>query len=154
MSAISVFCFAASYGVALALEVWHLVAPRPILRLVGIAFGAAGLVAHTIYLAVQPLPLATPQGSLLFLAWIVALFNLSESIHHFRQPWGLFALPLVLVLVVLAVVVPSPRDAEGTSTSGGTWSWGQVHGILVLLAAVGICVAALASVMYLVQVWR
>src|SRR5437868_11027780 len=96
---ITVFCFAASYGVALALELWRLVAPRPILRLIALSFGTAGLVAHFVYLSVQnPLPLATPQGSLLFLAWILAFFNFSETIHHSRQTWGLFVLPLVLGL--------------------------------------------------------
>ena len=158
---ITVFCFAASYGAALALELWHLVAPRPILRLAGIGFGAAGLVAHLVYLAVQPLPLATPQGSLLFLAWILAFFNFSETIHHARQVWGLFVLPLVLGLIVLAVIVPAPRgsalsEAEQTIWTGlaGARFWGSVHGVLVLLAAVGVCIAAVASVMYLVQVRR
>src|SRR5205807_2468049 len=107
---ISVFCFAASYGVALALELWHLAAPRPVLRLIGLGFGAAGWLAHTFYLAAQPLSLASPLGSLLFLAWILAVFYLYGSIHHYRQAWGLFVLPLVLGLVVLAVIVPAPRS--------------------------------------------
>jgi ABC-type transport system involved in cytochrome c biogenesis permease subunit len=150
---ITIFCFAASYGVALALEIWHLLAPRPILRLIGIGFGAAGLLAHSLYAVVQPLPLAAPQGSLLFLAWILAVFYLYGSIHHYRLAWGLFVLPLVLGLVVLAALLPP----QGTSTvSAGEWAphWGMIHGILVLLAGVGICVAFVYSVMYLVQVQR
>jgi ABC-type transport system involved in cytochrome c biogenesis permease subunit len=153
---ITIFCFAASYGVALALEVWHLVAARPVLRLVAVGFEAAGLLAHLIYLCVQPLPLATPLGSLLFLAWILAAFNLGESIHHYRQPWGLFVLPLVLGLIGLAVLMPPSGDVEGTILSrlAGEQSWGVIHGVLVLLAAVGVCVAFLASVLYLVQLRR
>src|SRR5689334_15210881 len=102
---ITVFCFAASYGVALVLELWHLLAPRPIARLVGLCFGAAGLLAHTFYLLAQPFDLATPLGSLLSLAWILAIFYLYGSIHHYRQAWALFVLPLVLGLVTLAVLV-------------------------------------------------
>lgn len=153
---ITVFCFAASYGVALALELWHLVTPRPIFRLFALGFGAAGLLAHLVYLAVQPLPLATPQGSLLFLAWILAFFNLSETIHHARQAWGLFVWPLVLGLIALAAVVPAPREAEPSLWTGlaGARFWGSVHGVLVLMAAVGVSIAAIASVMYLVQMGR
>src|SRR5262249_54332162 len=81
---ITVFCFAASYGVALVLELWHHFQPRPIGRLLSLVFGAAGLVAHTAYILVQMLPLSTPQGSLLFLAWILAVFYLYGSIHHRR----------------------------------------------------------------------
>src|SRR5580693_6298578 len=93
---ITVFCFAASYGVALALELWHLFAPRPVLRLVAIGWGAAGLLAHTFYVLARPLSLETPLGSLLLLAWILAIFYVYGSVHHYRQAWGLFVLPLVL----------------------------------------------------------
>lgn len=154
---VTVFCFATSYAVALGLELWHLLAPRPILRYVSISFGAAGVLAQLFYILAQPLPLARPEGSLLFLAWILALFNFFGSIHHRRLSWGLFVLPLVLGLVVLSVVVSagSPRG-ERSFWDGfsGERFWGQVHGYLVLLAAVGVCVGFVASVMYLVQVHR
>jgi ABC-type transport system involved in cytochrome c biogenesis permease subunit len=158
---ITVLCFAASYAVALALEIWHLLAPRPIARLVGLGFGAAGLLAHTFYLLARSVDLATPLGSLLALAWILAVFYLYGSIHHYRQAWGLFVLPLVLGLVVLAALVPAgSADTPGTNEVSiwrdlsGTRFWGVMHGILVILAGVGISVAFVASVMYLVQVRR
>ena len=153
---ITVFCFAASYGVALALELWHQRRPRPVLRLISIGFGAAGLLAHTFYILVQPLPLAMPLGSLLFLAWILAIFYLYGSIHHYRQAWGLFVLPLVLGLIVLAVIVPGEQTAEQTLWKDFTGPnfWGLIHGMLLLLAGVGISVAFVASIMYLVQVRR
>src|ERR1700730_10214973 len=59
---ITVFCFAASYAVALALELLQLRRPRPIQRVLSLAFGSAGLLAHTIYVA-RPLPLAAPRSS-------------------------------------------------------------------------------------------
>jgi ABC-type transport system involved in cytochrome c biogenesis permease subunit len=153
---ITVFCFAASYGVALALELWHQWRPRPVLRLIGIGFGAAGLLAHTIYILAQPMSLALPMGSLLFLAWILAIFYLYGSIHHYRQAWGLFVLPLVLGLIVLGVSVTGERGGEQTlwHDFAGPNFWGWIHGMLLLLAGVGISVACVASIMYLVQVRR
>jgi ABC-type transport system involved in cytochrome c biogenesis permease subunit len=156
---VTIFCFAASYGIALALELWHLAAPRPVLRLVSLGFGAAGLLAHTFFVLAQPLALATPLGSLLFLAWIVAVFYLYGSIHHYRQAWGLFVLPLVLGLVALAAITAPPAYSDGGQPTlwadvAGDRFWAVVHGILVLLASVGICVGFVASVMYLVQVGR
>ena len=153
---VTIFCFAASYGVALALELWHLLAPRPILRLIGLGFGAAGLLAHTFFVLAQPLTLAMPLGSLLFLAWILAVFYLYGSVHHYRQAWGLFVLPLVLGLVVLAATAPRPEETQPTiwADIAGNRFWGLVHGILLLLAGVGISVGFVASVMYLVQIRR
>ncbi len=115
-----------------------------------------GAPAHTLYLLAQPLSLAAPIGSLLFLAWILAVFYLYGAIHHYRQAWGLFVLPLVLGLVVLAVLVPAAPEADGSlwSTFAGERFWGTLHGVLLLLAGVGISVAFVASVMYLVQVHR
>jgi ABC-type transport system involved in cytochrome c biogenesis permease subunit len=157
---ITVLCFGASYGVALLLEMLQLLRPRPMLRALSLGFGAAGLLAHTVFVAVQQLPLASPQASLLFLAWILAVFYLYGSLHHRRLAWGLFALPLVLGLVLLAVFVAPEADL---GAGGSVWAllssrgerfWGLVHGVLVLLAAVGVCVGFIASLMYLVQVHR
>lgn len=143
------FCFGASYGVALILELLHLYRPRPIQRIVSLFFGGAGLLAHTIYILVQPLPLASAFGSLLFLAWILAVFYLYGSLHHGKLAWGLFVLPLVLGMVSLAVAFRDPASSAGDGSL-----LGAVHGSLLLLAAVGVCVGFVASVMYLVQVQR
>lgn len=160
---ITIFCFAASYGVALALELIHALFPRQILRILSVTFGSAGLLAHTLYVAVQPLSLADRQGSLLFLAWILAVFCAYGSVHHKRVAWGLFVLPMVLGLIALAVVLPpeQSRGAEGAWTRffqivqlHGAGFWGLTHVVLLLLAAVGVCVGSVASIMYLVQVRR
>ena len=149
LAKVTVFCFAASYGVAFALEIWRLFRPRLILRVVGICFMAAGLLAHFIYLIVQQLPLASPIGSLLFLALILAVFSAYGTLHHPKLASGLFGLPLVLGLILLAVINPAPPPHWA-----GERFWGMVHGILVLLAAVGVCVGFLASAMYFVQLYR
>src|SRR5438132_1668368 len=95
---ITVFCFGASYAVALAMELIQLRWPRAIQRLLANLFVAAGLVAHTSFLAIQRPALATQFGSLLFLAWILSVFCLYGSIHHARLAWGIFVLPVVLGL--------------------------------------------------------
>src|SRR5262245_480089 len=151
---ISVLCFAASYGVAFALELWHLLRPRPILRIVALGFGGAGLFAHIAFLIVQclvekTLSLGSPTGSLLFLALILAVFYVGEAIHHRRIPWALFVLPLVLGLIGLAVIQPAPTEAVSWQSF-----WSVAHGILLLLAAVGVSVGFIASAMYLVQMRR
>ncbi len=157
---ITAFCFAASYAVALILELLHLVRPRPILRVLSLGFGGAGLLAHTVYVVVNPLPLETAYGSLVFLAWVLAVFYLYGSLHHRRVAWGLFVLPLVLGLVALAQIFHAPSGPRPPEVSWelfalhGKHFWPVLHGILLLLAAVGVCVGFVASVMYLVQVRR
>jgi ABC-type transport system involved in cytochrome c biogenesis permease subunit len=144
---ITVFCFAASYAVALLAEVLHLLRPLRVERWVRTCFAAAGLIAHTLYLAVQQPALASQFGSLLFLAWILAVFYFFGSLHHRRSAWGLFTLPLVLGLVLLAAAFGKPEASD----EGYRFAWGAIHGGLLLLAAVGVCVGFLASVMYLAQ---
>jgi ABC-type uncharacterized transport system permease subunit len=151
---VTVLCFAASYGVAFALELWHLLRPRPILRYVALGFGAAGLLAHVIFLVMQSLvaatlPLGSPKGSLFFLALILGIFYLAEAIHHARIAWAVFVLPVVLALIGLG-------EFLGESSPSTTWrsGLGAVHVILLLLAAVGVSIGFIASVMYLVQLRR
>jgi hypothetical protein len=155
---ITILCFGASYASALLLELLGLLLPWKVLRLAGHLFAGAGLAAHTAYLFLHPLSLSTRPGSMLFLAWILAVFDLYGSIHHRRVAWGVFVLPLVVGLTVLAGREPG----GGTDTAWlpileglkGERFWGQLHGTLLLLAAVGVCVGFLASAMYLVQANR
>jgi ABC-type transport system involved in cytochrome c biogenesis permease subunit len=151
MDRVTVLCFLASYTAALALELWHLFRPRPVLRLLGMGFGAAGLVAQTIYLAVQRPPLIWQFGWMLFLAWILAIFYLFGSIHHHRQAWAVFVLPLVLTLVLLAAVFGRPPGGAPEDLLSFQDAWGPLHAILLFLATIGVCVGFLASVMYLFQ---
>jgi ABC-type transport system involved in cytochrome c biogenesis permease subunit len=156
---ITIFCFAASYSVALVLELMQLFGPRKVPRALGIAFGGAGLLAHTLYLVIRPLSLSSQVGSLLFLAWILAVFYLYGSIHHRRLAWGVFVLPLVLALIALGSrerQTPSsePGWLPDVNALRGERFWGLLHGTLLLLAAVGVCVGFLASIMYLIQTNR
>src|SRR5262245_53023995 len=79
---ITLFCFGASYAVALLLELAHLFRPWRMLRWGAAAFGVAGLVAHSVFLAAQNPPLGSQYGTLLFVAWVLAVFSLFGSLHH------------------------------------------------------------------------
>jgi ABC-type transport system involved in cytochrome c biogenesis permease subunit len=151
-------CFGLSYLCAFLLELARLVWPGRGWRVAGLAFGTAGVFAHSAYLLINQPPLAAPYGSLLLLAWVLALFYLYGTVNHAKQAWAVFVLPVVIGLVglSLALVTASP----GTSSfsvpewAAGERFWGAVHGILILLASVGVSVSFLASVMYLIQARR
>ncbi len=150
---LKVTCFLASYAVALAFEGWHLWRPRPIWRWLAAGWGLAGLVAQTLFLLDRRPPLVWPFGWMLFLAWVLAIFYLCGALHHRRQAWGVFVLPVVLGLLVLGVAFGQP-DGPSAGLLQVESLWGPVHVILIMLAAVGICVGFVASLMYLVQAHR
>src|SRR5438128_3639167 len=149
---ITILCFGASYAAALLLELLQLRWPRPAQRVIGYAFGAAGLLAHTIFLTVQRPPLAAPSGSMLWLAWILAIFYFYGSIHHRKQAWAVFVLPVVIALTLFGWGLRSSLESGGQAASlfdPNDWDrfWGTLHGVLLLMAAVGISVGFVASVM-------
>ena len=151
-------CFGLSYLVALLLELARLARPAAAFRWAGLAFGVAGLFAHTVYVVVhQPSP-AAPDGSLLLLAWVLAFFAIYGTVHYAKQAWAVFVLPVVILLVALSYALFTSGET-GSGFSIPTWArgerfWGAIHGTLILLAAVGVSVGFLASVMYLVQARR
>ena len=154
MDRISLFCFGASYTLALMMELWQLA--RPGLgwrRIVALVSAVAGLTAHVIYIVHHGLPFRGTPSSLLFLSLILAVFYVVGSIHHRQQAWGIFVLPVVIGLVIAAAVAPEPSDTRlAVTDSVHVWAWG--HFLLLLASAVGLCVGFVASVMYLVQAWK
>jgi ABC-type uncharacterized transport system permease subunit len=150
-------CFALSYLCALLLELGRTFWPGKGWRVAGLAFGAAGLVAHSAFILFhQPTP-AAPYGSLLLLAWVLALFYLYGTVHHAKQAWAVFVLPVVIGLVGLSLALATaPNASEFTvpEWAAGDRFWGIVHGLLILGASVGISVSFLASLMYLLQARR
>jgi ABC-type transport system involved in cytochrome c biogenesis permease subunit len=151
-------CFGLSYLLALGFELARLRWPRPAYRVAGLVCGGAGLVAHSLFLAYHHPTPATPYGALLAVAWVLAVFYFYGALHHARQAWAVFVLPVVLGLLALAFVLQSSPDAAPSldvpDWLTGDRFWGAVHGILLLLAAVGVSVGFLASVMYLIQANR
>jgi ABC-type transport system involved in cytochrome c biogenesis permease subunit len=152
------YCIALSYLCALLFELARLVWPAKGWRVAALVFGMAGFFAHTAYLLVhQPSP-AEPSGSLLMLAWVLASFYLYGTAHRAKQVWAVFVLPVVLGLVIasraLLTAAPENSAPEITGWFAGERFWGAVHGVLILLAAVGVSVSFLASAMYLIQARR
>src|SRR5262249_54349957 len=96
--------------------------------------------------------------SLLFLSWILAVFCLYGSAHHRRLAWGVFVLPVVLGLTLLAGLFGQPGGYPAGVPNYPLLDleqlWRGLHIALFLLAAVGVSVAFMASVMYLVQAHR
>lgn len=146
------YCFGLSYLTAFGLEIYRSVRPLRWSRLTGIVFAVAGLLAHTIYLAYHQPMLSSPFGSLLLLGWVFAVFYLYGVLHKDPYPWAVFVLPLVVALVGLSFAFVDTGQ-DGSWFTGDRF-WGMFHGILLLLASVGITVGFLASVMYLVQSHR
>lgn len=151
------YCIGLSYLCAFLLELARLLWPGKGWRVAGLVFGAAGLFAHTAYLLVQQPSPAVPSGSLLWLAWVLALFYFEGTVRRAKQAWAVFVLPVVLGLVtasrVLLTVSPD-TNFDATAWFTGERFWGGFHGVLILLASVGVSVCFLASVMYLIQAQR
>lgn len=154
MSGVSIFCFAASYTVALVLEVtglwvrfgWH--------RAAMLVMAVAGLVAHSLYLAANATGdvaiLGSPENWCMVVAWVLAAFYLWVVFTAPNTAMGLFILPLVLAIIGFGVGAShEPFVAERASMF-----WNALHGSLMMLATVTVCVGFIAGLMYLIQSWR
>ncbi len=157
LQGITYTCFGLSYILALGFEIARLRWPRAGLRSLGLILGAIGLLTHTAYLALHHPSPAAPYGSLLLLAWVLAVFYFYGTIHHARQAWAVFVLPVVIGLVGLSLLLitgDTANDIHVPPWLFGDTLWGAIHGFLLLFAAVGVSIAFLGSVMYLVQARR
>jgi hypothetical protein len=154
LSGISILCFAACYAIAFALEVaglkrrfaWHRAA------LLGIT--TAGFTAQTLFLAnLAAAPKAAPLSSsaewLLVAAWVLVLVYLGAIVNLPRAATGLILLPIILGLVGASWYAnDQPLAPERASRF-----WGDLHGWLLLLGTVAVCVGFSAGVMYLLQAY-
>lgn len=154
MLGITVLCFAASYAVALALEIaglwirfgWH--------RVAMVVMAVAGLVAHTLYLGMHALQGSETLGSAadwyLVVAWVLAATYLSVVFSRPGSAMGLFVLPLVLGLIA----VSRWASSEPLAMNEGFHFWSRLHGGLLVAATVTVCLGSLSGLMYLIQSWR
>ncbi|MBX7165103.1 MAG: hypothetical protein K1X74_02020 [Pirellulales bacterium] len=156
LSGVHIFCFAASYGVALALEITRLFFRSGIRTALVLGFGLAGVVAHTLFLigraqAGGTAPLSSSFDWYLMAAWVLAVVYLVISWQYPRAAVGVFTLPLVLALVAVAACwadrAPFPADRASLF-------WGTVHGVFLLLGTVAVLVGFATGLMYLAQAWR
>jgi ABC-type transport system involved in cytochrome c biogenesis permease subunit len=151
---ISTNCIGLSYLLALVLELVRLRWPRPSLKVLAWVAGAAGLFAHSAYLATHRPNPATAFGASLSVSWVLAIFYVIGSLQHTRQLWAVFVLPIILALWGLAFFASTPTDIPPVDWATADRLWGIIHGVFVLLAAVGISIGCMASIMYLVQTRR
>jgi len=150
---ISTICFTSSYAVALGLELGRLRSTRTLLRVAVLAAAAAGVVAHTLYLAVRARaasPLSSPCDWYLVAAWLLALLYVLLLIYYPRLSMGLFMLPLVLGLTATAQFA----DAQPFAPTRASQFWGNLHGSFLLLGTVTVVVGFASAVMYLAQDYR
>ncbi|NOY28736.1 MAG: cytochrome c biogenesis protein CcsA [Planctomycetes bacterium] len=152
---INIFCFSASYAIALALELSGLWAPFRLRRPALLFAAFAGLVAHTWYLAYRvaetpAAPLASQQDWYLLAAWAVAIVYFSLKFYYPRSSMGLFLLPTVLGLVGASLLTTT----EPLATFQAPRIWGQVHGVFLMLGTVVVLLGFLAGLMYLIQSYR
>ena len=150
---VKLFCFGASYSVALMSDLLGVKWSAKICRMMSLAFAGAGLAAHTIYLVYRALDanvvlLTTCFDSLLVLSWVLAVLYFCVRWCYPTVPVGLFVLPLILGLVVSASLLgkDSHRDLSGL-----VGIWGLVHGVILVGGAIAAAIGFVAGVMYLVQ---
>lgn len=151
MDRVNFLCILASYVTALGLDVaFQRLQYRP-LRWFSLLFAGAGLVAQTIYLGVQRPDLSWQGGWLLAVAWVLPWFYFFGTLQYPRLAWGVFVLPMVVGLILLSLLFPRPPQAEFFE---GQKIVAQTHKWLLLASSVGLALAFLASLMYLVQAAR
>jgi ABC-type uncharacterized transport system permease subunit len=151
LSGISIICFAACYAIALALEIlglrrrfaWH--------RAILISVTAAALLMHSLYLfrnitGTSALPLSTADW-FLWAAWLLAIVYFAALFYLPRSPTGLVLVPIILGLILASRWASTEPLASESSFS----IWGMIHGTLLLMGTVAVCIGFLAGLMYLVQ---
>ena len=158
LTRVHLFCFAASYTVALLLEVSRLFFRAPVRQIVSAGFTLAGLVAHTVYIVLRanpdpqrPPPLSSWFDWLLLLSAGVALVYLVSTVRRPQTALGLFLLPLVLALIGVAAQF---REAAPFPRSQAVRVWGMVHGVALLAGSVVVMLGFAAGLMYLLQSYR
>ena len=156
MGHVQVFCFLASYLVVFGLELSRLLGRSALSRWVGLSFGVAGLVAHSLYLLARgretnlPPLLSSSQDWLLVLAWLIVLSYLFLTLFDRELAVGVFVLPVVLLLVVAAQFVSASPNTRLDALRG----WKMLHASLLVLGMLGVVVGFVLAVMYLVQQHR
>jgi len=151
---ISMMCFAASYSVALALELSRFLFRSGIRGAVMLGFAGAGLVAQTLYLAGRAMdapsaPLASAHDWYLVAAWVLVVLYLALTYHFPRAAVGIFVLPLVLLLIGAAQLAPQEQMLLDRSHTERLWA--MVHGVGLLAGTVAVMIGFVAGLMYLLQ---
>jgi len=157
LSKITITCFAASYAVALGLEVSRLFFRVPIRLMVIALFTAAGLFAHVAFLVLQVQSAMAQNSGVVLSSWfdwclvaslVLAGVYFGSMIRHPQNAVGLFVLPLVLLLVGVASIF---QNAEPFTPSAALAVWRSIHGLTLLMGTVIVLLGFAAGIMYLIQ---
>lgn len=157
MSDVTVFCFFASYLLALAFEIVRASRGLAWLRWPAILAASAGLVAHTVFLwergQARNLPplLSSPQDWLLVVAWVACLLYLFVVAYDRNIGIGLFALPVVLLFVAVSYFSSNATGVLVPSEEGSLRGWLMLHATLLGLGIAAVIAGIVLSLMYLVQ---
>jgi ABC-type uncharacterized transport system permease subunit len=152
---VQIFCFLASYTIALLLEATRLWFRSGVRGVVMLGFVVAGWTAHTLYLynaavGTAGSPLSSNQDWLLVAAWIMVMVYFYLACYHPATHFGIFLLPLTLGLIGAARFAdPNPVLREPASRI-----WSIIHVTSILLATVTVLVGFAAGLMYLEQADR
>jgi len=154
LSHVQIFCFLASYSVALALEASRLWFRSGIRGMVMLGFVVAGWIAHTAFLYHSAItaarsPLSSNRDWLLLAAWVMVMVYFYLACYHPTTHFGVFLLPLVLCLIVAARFADAEHFPREPSKI-----WGVIHGTSILLATVTVLFGCVAGLMYLGQADR
>lgn len=160
ISGITITCFAASYAVALVLELTRLVFQATVRNVVMLAFAAAGWIAHTLFLIAHAradltrgmnIPWSNWQDFCLLAAWVLAGAYLGLSLRRPGISVGVFLLPLVLILIGVgwwfSDSAPFPAHE-----AANYWRW--IHGLALLFGIAGVTLGFATGVMHLIQSYR
>ena len=162
MSNVTVFCFFASYLVALAFEIVRAARGLSWLRWPAVFAATAGLVAHTFFLIERgratnlPPLLSSTQDWLLVVAWVAVVLCLFVLAYDRQIGLGLFALPVVLLFITVSYFVsdsPSQvvRVTDAGAQEGALRGWLILHASLLGLGIAAVVAGIVSSLMYLVQ---
>src|ERR1700676_3984656 len=152
IAGITTTCFAASYAVALALELARLPPRGPWRGALVLGFVVAGWLAHTLFLGYRAttdtaMPLSSAYDWYLVAAWVLVCLQLYLSVFHSGWAHGLFILPLALALIGAAQWASRQPFPQSPATQVG----GAIYGIFLLLGTVAVMIGFVAGLMYLLQ---
>jgi ABC-type uncharacterized transport system permease subunit len=153
MPNVNLFCFLASYLVAFGLDVARLRTKSAWNRWIALLFGAAGLLAQTLYLLLrssqtqQPPLLSSAHDWLLVLAWLAVLTHLFVSLLDSTIASGLVVWPVVLLLVGASHFVTTTPSHFMDFHRG----WKMLHASMLMLGTAAILLGFVLSLLYLWQ---
>ncbi|MCA9247614.1 MAG: cytochrome c biogenesis protein CcsA [Planctomycetales bacterium] len=156
LDGISTTCFAASYTVALGIELGRLFSYATWPRKLKVGCAAAGMVAHTLYIASRATaagntsPLSSPYDWYLLSAWTLMAIYFYFEVQYGRAAVALFLLPLVLGLIGAAQFA----DTEPFAPLRASRGWGNIHGTSLLFGTVSVLIGFVAGLMYLLQSYQ